>query len=200
MVEQNTAATEQMSASSTEVLNAIESIASISEENSAAVEQVSASTEEMTAHMEEVSASAQALRDMSQKFLEAVSLFKGSISLQQIESFKQAHRKWVSDLNALLSGRKNIDESAVVDHTDCLLGKWMMQQEGNEIAEHKSFKDIVEPHKNLHQHRGKVIRAFHNGNLEEARANLDVLENFSEEIQFHLSKLEEELFSEKEDD
>jgi methyl-accepting chemotaxis protein len=198
VVEENTAATEQMSASSTEVLNAIESIASVSEENSAAVEQVSASAEEMTAQVEEVSASAQALRDMSQKFLEVVSNFKVSSSTQQIESFKQAHRKWVSDLNAMLAGRKHVDQSAVVDHTDCLLGKWMSQQENTNIAEYQSFQDIVEPHKKLHQHCGIVIREFNNGNPSEARKKLDELEKFSEQILHHLSELETDLFKEQE--
>jgi len=76
VVEENTAATEQMAAGSTEVTNAIESIASISEENSAAVEEVSASTEEMSAQVEEVTASAQSLADMAQALQQVVALFK----------------------------------------------------------------------------------------------------------------------------
>ena len=47
VIEENTAATEQMAAGSSEVTQAIENIASVSEENSAAVEGVSASAEEM---------------------------------------------------------------------------------------------------------------------------------------------------------
>ena len=197
VVEENTAATEQMSASSTEVLNAIESIASVSEENSAAVEEVSASAEEMTAQVEEVSASSQALRDMSQKFLEVVSNFKMSSSIQQIESFKQAHRKWVADLESMIAGRKQVEESAVVDHTECLLGKWMAQHEGSEIAEHQSFKDIVEPHRTMHEHCGKVIREFRAGDIDQAKASLNALESYSKEILYHLSELEQGLFNEQ---
>jgi methyl-accepting chemotaxis protein len=197
VVEENTAATEEMAASSSEVLNSIENIASISEENSAAVEQVSASAEEMTAQVEEVSASAQELRDMSQKFLEVVSQFKMSNSMQQIESFKQAHRKWVADLNAMISGRKHIEESAAIDHTECLLGKWMIQQEGSDISKHQSFIDIVEPHKTMHQHCGKVIREFHSGNISQAKAHMSDLEKYSNEILHHLAELEQELFKEQ---
>jgi methyl-accepting chemotaxis protein len=76
VVEENTAATEEMAASSTEVTHAIENIASVSEENSAAVEEVSASAEEMSAQVEEVTASAQSLADMAQALQQVVAQFK----------------------------------------------------------------------------------------------------------------------------
>jgi methyl-accepting chemotaxis protein len=76
VVEENTAATEEMAANSTEVNQAIESIASVSEENSAAIEEVSASAEEMTAQVEEVTASAQSLSEMAQTLQEIVRHFR----------------------------------------------------------------------------------------------------------------------------
>jgi methyl-accepting chemotaxis protein len=85
VVEENTAASEEMAASSGEILNSIESIASISEENSAAVEEVSASAEEMTAQVEEVASAAQSLRNLSQQFLEAISIFKINSSVEIVE-------------------------------------------------------------------------------------------------------------------
>ena len=193
VIEENTAASEEMAAGSNEVLSSIENIASISEENSAAVEEVSASAEEMTAQVEEVAASAQSLRDLSQKFLEAVSTFKIDNSGHQIESFKQAHRKWVNDLNAMLAGRKKINTDRAVDHTQCLLGRWMAQQEGEEIANHQSFIAIYEPHEVMHKHCRLVIDAFQNGDLEHARALLNDLEKYSDEIVLHLDELESEV-------
>ena len=76
VVEENTAATEEMAASSNEVTQAIENIASVSEENSAAIEQVSASAEEMSAQVEEVTASAQSLSEMAHALQEVVAQFK----------------------------------------------------------------------------------------------------------------------------
>ena len=75
-VEENTAATEEMSANSSEVTQAIESIASVSEENSAAIEEVSASAEEMTAQVEEVTASAQSLAELAVDLQKVVNRFK----------------------------------------------------------------------------------------------------------------------------
>ncbi len=76
VVEENTAATEQMSASSGQVSKSIEGVAGIAEENSAATQEVSASAQEMSAQVEEVVASAQSLAQMSEDLQKAVSTFK----------------------------------------------------------------------------------------------------------------------------
>jgi methyl-accepting chemotaxis protein len=76
IVEQNTAATEEMAATSTEVSQAIEHIASASEENSAEVEQVSASTEEMSAQIAEVTDAATSLSGMAKALDQIVAGFK----------------------------------------------------------------------------------------------------------------------------
>ena len=76
IVEENSAMTEEMTASSGEVSQVFENIASISEENSAATEEVGAATEEMAAQAEEVTASAQALREIAQELQAAVAQFK----------------------------------------------------------------------------------------------------------------------------
>ena len=64
IVEENTAASEEMSANSEEVSIAIDSIASISEENAAATEEVSASVEELSAQVQAVNRTAQSMADM----------------------------------------------------------------------------------------------------------------------------------------
>jgi methyl-accepting chemotaxis protein len=76
VIEENTAATEEMAANSSELTQAVENIASVSEENSAAVEEVSASTEEVLAQVEQVSASATSLMDLAQDLQRVVSQFK----------------------------------------------------------------------------------------------------------------------------
>ncbi len=193
VVEENTAASEEMAASSSEVLNSIESIASISEENSAAVEEVSASAEEMTAQVEEVSAAAQSLRDMSQKFLDAISIFKLTNTVKQIDTFKLAHIKWVDDLKAMLAGRKELNAEDVVDHTECLLGKWMMKQEGSELSLSPAFQAIKKPHQTMHQHTGMIISLFVNGDFTGAKEALMELETYSNEIVQQLTILENDI-------
>lgn len=76
ITEENTAATEQMAASSNQVNASIRNIAAVAEESAAAAEEVSASTEEMNASAEEIAASAQALAGMAQELQQMVSVFR----------------------------------------------------------------------------------------------------------------------------
>jgi len=72
----NQAASEELTAGSSIVSDAVQSIASVSEESSASVEEVVASAEEMTAQSEEVTANAHALADMAQALRAAVAIFR----------------------------------------------------------------------------------------------------------------------------
>jgi methyl-accepting chemotaxis protein len=76
IVEQNAAATEEMTASSSVVSKAVEATAGVAEENSVASEEVSASVEEMSAQVEEALAAAQSLTDMSEELERTVAVFK----------------------------------------------------------------------------------------------------------------------------
>jgi methyl-accepting chemotaxis protein len=76
VVETNLSASDTLTISARQVMEAVENIASVSEENSAAVEEVSASTEEMTAQVSEVSQSAQSLALMITDLKEAVARFQ----------------------------------------------------------------------------------------------------------------------------
>ena len=76
VVEENTAATEEMAAGTTEVTRDIKSIAAVSEENSAAIEEVNAATDEMSAQVEQVKVSAKKLAEMSHSLQRVVGQFK----------------------------------------------------------------------------------------------------------------------------
>ena len=76
ITEENTAAAEEMSASTEGVNSSMQNVASISEENASAAEEVSASTEELTASVEEISASSEQLAKMAQDLQNLVSKFR----------------------------------------------------------------------------------------------------------------------------
>ncbi|MCB0166176.1 MAG: HAMP domain-containing protein [Anaerolineae bacterium] len=82
IVEENTASTEEMAATSIVVQEEIEAIAGISRENAAMVEEVGAATEEMNAQAEEVTASAQTLAEMAGQLRDAVAQFKVTATAQ----------------------------------------------------------------------------------------------------------------------
>ncbi len=76
VVEQNTAATEEMAAQSNQVLDTVRSIASVATEQSASTEEVSASAEEMSAQIEQVSVQAGQLSTTAAQLQTLVGRFK----------------------------------------------------------------------------------------------------------------------------
>jgi methyl-accepting chemotaxis protein len=76
VVEQASAATEEMQATATTVGDSVGMIAGVAESNSAATEEVSAAAEEMTAQVEEVSASAHELGRMAEELRDQVGRFR----------------------------------------------------------------------------------------------------------------------------
>ncbi|MHA7965042.1 methyl-accepting chemotaxis protein [Paenibacillus sp. CAU 1782] len=75
-VEGIAAASEQMSASTVEVVQAIQFINEVSEQNAAGTESISASTEEQVASVQEIASSADALAHLAQNLQTLVSRFK----------------------------------------------------------------------------------------------------------------------------
>ncbi len=76
ITEENTAATQELTASSTQVNRSMEGVASVTEETSAAVEEVSASTQQLTASIEEISAASDSLAGMAEELREMVARFR----------------------------------------------------------------------------------------------------------------------------
>ena len=76
VVVQNAASTEEMAANSTQVNESVDGIAAVIQQNSAAIQEMAASTQQVSAQVEEVVAASQSLESMAQDLREAVSVFK----------------------------------------------------------------------------------------------------------------------------
>lgn len=76
ITEENTAATEEMSAAAQQVNFSMQNVAAVSEQNASSAEEVSASTEELTASIEEISASSDQLARMAGELQNLVSKFR----------------------------------------------------------------------------------------------------------------------------
>jgi len=191
IVEENSAASEQMAASSNTVTEAIESIASISEENSAAVEEVSASTEELNAQAEELAASVQELSQMSNQLTAAVARFRLSDEKDHIALFKQAHLKWVTQLDQMLAGKTYMSETG--NHTTCSLGTWYYSNSTKDLRELREFQDLEAPHIAFHENVQKAISAFQRSNNKDAQAFAKQAEQLSHTIISLLDSLERKM-------
>ncbi len=76
IVEENTAATEELTAGANEVSMSVENIASVSEENSASVEEVSASATELDLQVQDLFKSSKGLAELAEKLESIISQFK----------------------------------------------------------------------------------------------------------------------------
>ena len=76
ITEETTAATEEMAASNDQVQQSMGRISEITQQSGVAIEESSASTEELTSQVEEVVASSAALGDMATSLTQAISVFR----------------------------------------------------------------------------------------------------------------------------
>jgi methyl-accepting chemotaxis protein len=193
IVEENTAATEEMTAGFGEVAEAFESIASVSEENSASVEEVSASTEEMSAQVEELVAATQELANISDNLAGLVTNFNlGSVSeMDQIISLsKNAHQKWVERLHEMNSGNLHLEYSELVDHHNCILGKWCDKTGAANFSDLPIFSDLQDTHKVFHEKVKQAVEAYNQGDMNKSKRLTLEVENLSKKIVEDISVLE----------
>ncbi|MCB0208375.1 MAG: HAMP domain-containing protein [Anaerolineae bacterium] len=190
VVEENSAVAEEMAASSSEVAQIVDNVAKVSEENSAAVEEVSAASEEMNAQVHEVSESAQTLNMIAQNLKEVIGQFKLSSSEEvDFKTFKQSHLNCVHQVEAMLAGGAVIKPQS---HTDCALGRWYQGRGRIDLKHLPVFQAIAEPHETGHQLLFSIHAAYQKGDLERSHSLLNQLKQVSNRMVNQLTQLEQQ--------
>lgn len=189
----------QMRVSAEQVSSAFTTVASISEESaagaqemSASAEQVSASVENVAEAMQEQSQSVQemthAVRDLNEMaahLKETVAQFQldaGVSRAAQLETFRQAHRRWVQRVEAMLNGGETIPREELVSHHDCGLGKWYYGFGGRACRRLSAFQEMEKPHARLHQLASEAVEAVHRGDRGRAQQCLQEMRQCSEAV------------------
>lgn len=106
-----------------------------------------------------------------------------------IQTVKLDHVVWKGDVYAVAAGtsHKSIDEFA--DHTMCRLGKWYISQGQEQFGSNMAFKQLEQPHKEVHQSGIKALREIAAGNNDAAIPYLDAMESASEQVMQLLDSL-----------
>lgn len=113
--------------------------------------------------------------------------------LATIRRAKSAHIRWRAYAQALVSGVPVTEDQAPTVHTECRFGKWYYT-EGTETFKHLPvFGDIALPHEMLHSVYQEIYESVGNGQLEQAKGQLDELMGISRTLLEQIELLEKEI-------
>ena len=94
-----------------------------------------------------------------------------------LTTVKLDHSVWKSDVYRILT-TKDLNAS-VNSHTQCRLGKWYYQGEGQKFASLSSFKAIEHPHQAVHTAGKAAVEAMQSGNEQAILTHLEIMEDAS---------------------
>lgn len=113
--------------------------------------------------------------------------------LLMIRTVKTEHMLWKWWLISYLFGLYHLPEEQVLDHTQCRLGKWYYSVQNPAIKDLSYFRDMEEPHAELHRLAKSIFQQIKNNDVIRARSEINELENVSFKIIGFLDSLEKEV-------
>jgi len=108
-----------------------------------------------------------------------------------IHAAKSDHLIWMRRLAQMLAGRAQLNPSELADHHSCRLGKWYDQQKDPRLTGHQAWRDLLEPHKQVHKSGIAAAEAYKRGDLETAIAHVAEAGEASKDVLRHLNTLSE---------
>ncbi len=175
---------------SSRVMDMIQQIATASEEQSSAAEQISRSiqhisniTNETASGAEQSAAAAEQLNRQAEDLRVLVGRFKisgGNLGI--IDLAKSDHATYVNKLSDIVDGRRSSESWKTIDHKNCRFGKWYYSEGSAEYSAMSEFRDIENPHVEVHKLANEAIKAYVSGDEETARRLFDQSHRASEEV------------------
>lgn len=111
---------------------------------------------------------------------------------------KTDHILWKWRIYNMLLGLENVSPEDISSHENCRLGKWYRDKATiDRMGHYDSYKEIEEPHKNVHEFAKQASEAYQSGDVHTAEYYLRKLEEASEQVIHHIDDLIEKLQNEK---
>ncbi len=99
-----------------------------------------------------------------------------------LEIAKNDHISYKKNIADALIGRKHMNEGSLPDHHACQFGGWYDQVKDDSIVKTTAFRDIMEPHKRVHETGRKVIHLHNAGDHDGAIKAMTELATASHEV------------------
>ena len=95
---------------------------------------------------------------------------------------KSDHVIWKKRLADMISGRQSLRANELADHTQCRLGKFYYGQDADPYRNLAPFKELEQPHSEVHKWGIKAVEFYNNGNMEGALDAIAKVETASVEV------------------
>ncbi len=102
---------------------------------------------------------------------------------------KADHVLWKKRLLDMALGRSTTKASDLTDHTLCRLGKWYYSQTNSSFAAQAAFRELEEPHKQVHFHGIEAAKLFEQGKIREGMVHYSQLDAASQKVVACLDRL-----------
>lgn len=208
----------QLDEGSSLVIETIENITGISkniEEINDTISQVAANTEEEAAVTEtftsgvlEVSSESRFLKENCERT--AISIYDTSQNLENIrqeliknrgymedsdmiEVYKTDHLMWRWSIYNMLLGYEQVDIDRASDYRGCALGKWYYDIDCNDIKNMPAFKNMEQPHEDLHRAAKDAALAYQRGDIGASERALYEMDEHSQVVFRYLDEIKAKL-------
>lgn len=113
--------------------------------------------------------------------------------LEVIRKAKSSHIRWRSYAQALVDGVELGDDRAPISHQDCRFGQWYYGDGREQLGNLDPFREIEQPHEQLHTIYARIDSLVAEGKLAQAREQLDELVGISRSLLEKIERLETEV-------
>ncbi len=201
------AAVEEQSATSNEIARSIGQTSQATSEITSNIVEAAKAAQEVTKNIQHVSdAVSQSADGAGKTNKDALELADRASALQQIVAkfkveskrfdsapVKAAHNIWKAKLNAMLMGKETIALNEVLNHRDCVFGKWYFNEGQREFGHLATFKEIDKWHEQIHSVGKEIVELMNSENKQKAVEIYSGFETLTNEMFLLLDRLEKEV-------
>ncbi|HLN24777.1 MAG TPA: methyl-accepting chemotaxis protein [Patescibacteria group bacterium] len=103
---------------------------------------------------------------------------------------KSDHMIWRKKLGQMLVGKAKLNPNELADHHTCRLGKWYDGVTDADIKNNPAFRQLEEPHREVHAHGIEAARLYQKGDLEGALTEVMKVGEASKGVMQRLGELQ----------
>lgn len=174
------------SVSANEVSELVNEIIRSTSETVASVDTIYKTNSELTSGVTNLNSDYKSLIELSNSMRTTIT----NASLQSfIQTVKLDHVVWKSDVYAVIAEASTKSISDFADHNNCRLGKWYLSDGKELFSNSNTFKQLNEPHKQVHHFGIEALKSLEAGNKEKSISELHSMEGASKKVMSLLDQL-----------